>query len=91
VFALLACSAVALLAANVVFMGLSVRAAAGDARANARAEGLSIHIAGLESHISKKDTVTPHEPEMHGFGTPVSLSYATKQSFVSAVRFGNEL
>ncbi|TSC83398.1 MAG: hypothetical protein G01um101417_631 [Parcubacteria group bacterium Gr01-1014_17] len=91
IFVFLACATVALLAAQAVFIGLSVRAAAGDARANARAEGLSLRIAELESHISIKDTVTPVEAEARGFGTPASLSYATKRSLGSAARFGNEL
>lgn len=90
-FVFLVCTATALLVANAVFMGLSVRAAAEDARANARAEGLSFRIAELESHISKKDTMTPVEAEARGFEAPASLSYATKRSLGSAVRFGNEL
>lgn len=90
-FMLLAFSALALIAANVVFLGLSVRAGAANARADARAEGLAIHIAELESHISIKDTVTPLEAEIRGFSAPVSLSYATKRSLGSAARFGNEL
>lgn len=90
-FVLLAGSAVALVAANVVFLGFSVRAGAANARANARAEGLSLRIAEWEARVSKQDTVTLVEAAARGFGTPASLSYATKRALGSAVHFGNEL
>ncbi len=90
-FVLFLCIAVGLLAAQVVFMVLSVRAAARDARAHARAEGFSLRIAELESHTSKKETVTPTEAQARGFQAPASLSYTVKRSLGSAVRFGNEL
>lgn len=90
-FALLTFAAVVLLTAQAVFMGLSVRAGAANARADARAEVLAIRIAELESRISIKDTVTPLEAEVRGFSAPVSLSYATKHSLGSVLLFGNEL
>lgn len=90
-FVLLAFSALALIAANVVFLGLSVRAGAANARSNARAEKLSTLIAEWEAHISKQDTVTPVEATARGFSTPASLSYAAKRVLGSALHFGNEL
>lgn len=90
-FVLLACATLAFIAANVVFLGFSVRAGAANARANARAEKLSTLIAEWEAHVSKQDTVTPVEAAARGFSAPASLSYATKRALGSAVHLGNEL
>lgn len=90
-FVLLAFSVLALIAANVVFLGLSVRAGAANARANARAEKLSTLVAELEARISVRDTVTPAEALARGFSAPTSLSYAAKRALGSTAHSGNEL
>src|SRR3989344_588424 len=78
-FACVALVALALLATNAVFVGLSIREAAVGARASARADALAGRIAELGVGSSAANIVTPRDAEARGFATPSSLSYATKR------------
>lgn len=88
--ALLACAAAALLIANVAFVGLTINAAAGQARARTRADALSARAAELETQFARQGMITPAEAGARGFGTPAMLSYTAKRPLGRAAT-GNEL
>ncbi len=88
--AILACAAFALIAANAAFLGLSVGAHAGEARAMQRAETLSSQIAVLEEKVAAPEIFTANDARARGFVEPASLSYATTRPLGRADN-GNEL
>ncbi len=88
--AILACAAFALIAANAAFLGLSVGAHAGEARAVQRAEALASQIATLEEKVAAPEIFTTNDARARGFVEPTSLSYATTRPLGRADN-GNEL